>query len=131
MIRLIYIVFLLALVGCEVNTEMAPAEPSPNPDIPEDKPTTPIKRRPIVPNGKTWRPRIIDKISLPISMFTFGGNEQLSVTLCSVETGEQVSAVLTPDMEELTMPLMDNTSNYYLIVEGDDTYYVELLEIDE
>jgi hypothetical protein len=64
-------------------------------------------------------------------MFTFGGNEQLSVTLCSVETGEQVSAVVIPDMEELTMPLMDNTSNYYLIVEGDDTYYVELLEIVE
>jgi hypothetical protein len=29
------------------------------------------------------------------------------------------------------MPLMEGTCSYYLIVEGDDTYYVELLEIVE
>lgn len=132
MIRLIYIVLLLALVGCEAGlVDMAPTQPSPNPDRPVDKPITPIKRRPIVPNDKTNRPRFSDKISLPISMFTFGGKEQLSVTLCSVETGEEQSVIVTPDMESLTMPLMEGTCSYYLIVEGDDTYYVELLEIVE
>ena len=129
MIRLIYIVLLLALVGCEATmNDNTTAEPIP---VNPDKPTTPIKKRPIVPNDKTDRPRFSDKISLPISMFTFDGEEQLSVTLCSVETAEEQSVIVTPDMESLTMPLMEGTSNYYLIVEGDDTYYVELLEIVE
>ena len=42
MIRLIYIVLLLALVGCEAGL-VDMAEPSPNPDRPVDKPITPIK----------------------------------------------------------------------------------------
>ena len=48
----IFVVIILVAVGCEVGEIAAPNAPNP------DRPTVPLKRRPIVPSTKLPRPRV-------------------------------------------------------------------------
>ena len=55
----------LALAGCEKGVNLSPDAPTPPPQPPEgdlvpSKPTSPIKRRPIVPTTKLPRPRFAE-----------------------------------------------------------------------
>lgn len=48
----IFVVIILVAAGCEVGEIAAPIAPNP------DRPTVPLKRRPIVPSTKLPRPRV-------------------------------------------------------------------------
>lgn len=56
----------LAFAGCEKGMDLSPDAPTPTPQPPEgdlvpSKPTSPIKRRPIVPTTKLPRPRFAEE----------------------------------------------------------------------
>jgi PBP1b-binding outer membrane lipoprotein LpoB len=67
---LIIVIIALVAVGCEsmdVGVDDMPSNP--------DKPTVPIKKRPIVPTTKLPRPRIVEDLNVSIEEYAGGGME--------------------------------------------------------
>lgn len=126
----------LVFVGCEPcsdNAVVPPPEPiDPDPDIPDvpgegDLPSQPIKRRPISPQDKTLRPRFTFRLNRLIEL-SFGPTSEpmcYSVTLRSESTGEEYTELIYAGDAVVTLPLMENTNEYTLTIEGDGVYYVE------
>lgn len=132
--NLIYIVFAVLLVGCSVAE--CPSGDVTNPDPgPKPKPVSPIKRRPIVPGDKIERPRFTDRVWLPsdglilCADWTLTSDESLSVTLVNLQTDQKIVRIVTVEDEYFTMPLADDGGEYLLIVEGENTYYDEIINI--
>ena len=100
-----YIIALAIAIGTVACTErdtgvQSPIDPAPIPDDPNDtdpgdKPTTPIKRRPIVPTSKLPRPRIIDRIE-----FNSG---TLSIHLNAEETMPTIEVLCPATTEVITL----------------------------
>lgn len=91
---LCYLIAIVAFVGCEMGPMSEPSEPSPDP-----KPVQPIKPRPIVPDGKIERPRVIDaptiviRVDLSTLVDTFAACSY-NVCVRSEYTSEEYFAVI-------------------------------------
>ena len=141
-----YIIALAIAIGTvactERNIEAAiPTDPSITPDSPDDtdpgdmptigdKPTTPIKRRPIVPTSKLPRPRIIDRIE-----FNSG---TLSIHLNAEETMPTIEILCPATTEVITLNSYSKTISldvaeevYILNVYLGDEVYTETITLTE
>ena len=133
----------IGTVACtERDTEMQnPIDPAPIPDDPNDtdpgdkptigdKPTTPIKRRPIVPTSKLPRPRIIDRIEFNSGI--------LSIHLNAEETMPTIEILCPATTEVLTLNSYSKTISldvaeevYILNVYLGDEVYTETITLTE
>ena len=133
----------IGTIACtERNVEAAiPIDPSITPDYPDDtdpgdkptigdKPTTPIKRRPIVPTSKLPRPRIIDRIEFNSGI--------LSIHLNAEETMPTIEILCPATTEVLTLNSYSKTISldvaeevYILNVYLGDEVYTETITLTE
>ena len=93
-------------------------------------PSQPIKRRPITPQDKIMRPRltIISEKSIELRIDGIYATNCCSVSLRSDSTGEEYIVLMGEDMV-VTLPIMDDSSDYTLRIEGDGVSYVEKFTI--
>lgn len=144
--KILYILLALLFVGCELDFMPNPEQEPPinnggdNGDggndegeggVPADPlPSQPIKRRPITPRDKILRPRLIVKFKTTIEiMFDDAVRSAChSVTLRSDSTGEEYTLFID-DTSAITLPLMENSSDYTLTIECDGEDYVEQITI--
>lgn len=135
-----YIIALAIAIGTVACTErdtgvQSPIDPAPIPDDPNDtdpgdKPTTPIKRRPIVPTSKLPRPRIIDRIE-----FNSG---TLSIHLNAEETMPTIEVLCPATTEVITLNSYVDTISldvaeevYILNIYLGDEIYTETITLTE
>lgn len=134
--KILYILFVLLFVGCEFSMpDMPPSNPDTgkpgDDDVPGSPlPSQPIKRRPITPQDKIKRPRltIISEKSIELRIDGIYATNCCSVSLRSDSTGEEYIVLIGEDMV-VTLPIMDDSSDYTLRIEGDGVSYVEKFTI--
>lgn len=71
--RLKHILLLIiasTLTACEASLDIGDIDIPPPGDGDDNRPTTPIKRRPIVPKNKLPRPRVIDDVNLKLDILS-------------------------------------------------------------
>ena len=129
------ILFVLLFVGCELSMPEEPSNPDTGKpgdgDVPGSPlPSQPIKRRPITPQDKIKRPRltIISEKSIELRIDGIYATNCCSVSLRSDSTGEEYIVLMGEDMV-VTLPIMDDSSDYTLRIEGDGVSYVEKFTI--
>lgn len=141
-----YIIALAIAIGTVACTErdtgvQSPIDPAPIPDDPNDtdpgdeptigdKPTTPIKRRPIVPTSKLPRPRIIDRIEFNSGI--------LSIHLNAEETMPTIEVLCPATTEVITLNSYVETISldvaeevYILNIYLGDEIYTETITLTE
>ena len=133
--KILYILFVLLFVGCELSMPEEPSNPDTgkpgDDDVPGSPlPSQPIKRRPITPQDKIKRPRltIISEKSIELRIDGIYATNCCSVSLRSDSTGEEYIVLMGEDMV-VTLPIMDDSSDYTLRIEGDGVSYVEKFTI--
>lgn len=133
--KILYILFVLLFVGCELSMPEEPSNPDTGKpgdgDVPGSPlPSQPIKRRPITPQDKIKRPRltIISEKSIELRIDGIYATNCCSVSLRSDSTGEEYIVLMGEDMV-VTLPIMDDSSDYTLRIEGDGVSYVEKFTI--
>lgn len=133
--KILYILFVLLFVGCELSMPEEPSNPDTGKpgdgDVPGSPlPSQPIKRRPITPQDKIKRPRltIISEKSIELRIDGIYATSCCSVSLRSDSTGEEYIVLMGEDMV-VTLPIMDDSSDYTLGIEGDGVSYVEKFTI--
>lgn len=119
----IYILCLILLTGCSA---MEPTSPDANDDR---KPAQPIKGRPIVPGDKIGRPRIRVDLDYLTSDENFRGS--LQITVRSMQKLEERVLTITSADEYIEIEPMADTYEYMLILEGEDRYIEEMINIEE
>lgn len=144
--KILYILLALLFVGCELDLMHDTEQDTPGDvggdvggggddgtpdDVPgHPLPSQPIKRRPITPQDKIQRPRftIISERTVELSFDSGSTPACCSVSFRSGNTGEEY-ITLVGDDSVVTLPLMDNSSDYTLTIEGDGVRYVEQITI--
>ena len=118
--HLIYIIAILLCVGCEAGVMDSGHIGNDN----DKKPIQPIKRRPIG-KDEIQRPRytiINPDGGLDWSNISIWPH---SVTVRSVESGQEVVIPLEHGQEYIEFDPMENTEEYIIIIEGEEFYFEE------
>ena len=108
---LIYILAIVACVGCMTEPDSGNPDPQPEP-----KPVRPIKPRPIVPDGTIKRPRLVE-ISFDLVGQFPGVMAELpcAVVLCNAEGDVVVERQLTTPDEVIDV-VVEGTEPLYLYI---------------
>jgi hypothetical protein len=93
------------------------------------KPVQPLKGKTIVPGDKINRPRIIYILDHQIVKANSGIAMQLTVR--SLQTLEERVLTITSADEYIEIEPMADTYEYMLILEGEDRYIEEIINIEE
>lgn len=141
-----YIIALAIAIGTvactERDTEMQnPIDPAPAPDVPDDtdpgdeptigdKPTTPIKRRPIVPTSKLPRPRIIDRIEFNSGILSIHLNAEEAMPTIEVLCPATTEVItLNSYVETISLDVAEEV--YILNIYLGDEIYTETITLTE
>ena len=149
--RLLYILLMLVVVGCESNLlDDAPTSPTPGPSDPGsggdgdlgpgDTPgtpgsgqTIPIKRRPIWPGSQTERPRfaVVTLDGSIVIRLASCAEGPVTLTLRCEATGFEYSATYTADGDYVVASCCELSGEVVVITEAGDDMTIEYFELLE